>query len=316
MAKITLASYLLKLTNKNNGEVQELDRIKVGAEYIHINEVLKKYFDSKKGDYTDNKKKQKFFTIQSHYQSKKSQGNLVIYNKHEGVLETGSYGYSSKIYDKETRDILFEKSPDNPEMLPFFYGIYTPESGTECICIFQRFSNYGFKSIFESELVDYFKQNYSDYKITMNALLPSDYINNFITDGRLLKLRLLKNSLPEDLADAIGNNNENAKAELVIKAEARGNLGIRNNILRIFHKESTVTQAFEVQGFEYDSAKIEVKIGSTKKTIDLGELENVTGYFDITEDVEIDDGHPSFNSIQGVSEEYAEHFLKERNIIV
>lgn len=315
MTKISLASYLLKLINKNTKQVQELDRILIGGNNIHLNNIFENYFNSKIGEYTNDKNSQKAFLIQNYDHYEEMDGNLIKYHKHVGILETGSYGYSSKIYDEGTHTVLFEKSPQNPEMLPFYYGIYVPENGVECVCIFERFSNYGFKSVIQSDLINYFKENYSDYSLIINPLLPSDYINNFINNGRILKLRLLRNSLPEDITDAIGNNNQNGKAELVIKAEPKGDLGIRTKILRIFNRESTVTQAFELLGFEYDNAKIEVKVGKTNKTLDLSELENVTGYLDITEEVETIDGHPIFESIHQLSKEYAEHFLKERDII-
>jgi len=314
MAKISLASYSLKLTNKNTGEIQDLSRIMVGENYININNIFESYFNLIRGEYFDHEQNQKFFTIQTYNHIIEYNENLIRYHKHTGILETGSYGYSSKIYDMETNQVVFVKLPENPEMLPFFYGIYSPENGTECICVFQRFASYGFKTIFEDALVDYFKENYSNYRLTLNALLPSDYINNFLNKGRIVKLRLLKNTLPEDIADAYGNNN-NETYEVVIKAGKRGSLRIMDKIRRIFNRESTVTQAFEVQGFEYDNAKIEVRVGNATKTLDLGELENLTGYFDITEEVETDDGHPIYDSIQEVSKEYAEHFLRERNII-
>lgn len=314
LTKISLASYSLKITNKDTGEIQDLNRILVGDNSIHINNILEDYFHLRTGEYFDHEQNQKFFTIQTYNHSLEYNGNLIRYHKHTGILETGSYGYSSKIYDRETNNVIFIKSPENPEMLPFFYGIYTPEEGTECICVFQRFSNFGFKTIFEDALVDYFKENYSNYRLALNPLLPSDYINNFINDGRILKLRLLKNGLPEDLADALGNNH-NETSELIIKAEPRGDLHIMDRIRRILNGERTVTQAFEVQGFEYDNVKIEVRVGNTTRTLDLSELENITGYFDITEDVETENGHPIYDSIQEVSKVFAEHFLRERNII-
>lgn len=314
MSRYSLAGYLLKLTNKKNNQVQQLDNIQEGDLSIHINDIFKNYFHLKMNQYTDYKEEKKAFLIQKYKYVEEQNNDLINYTKHIGILETGSYGYSSTIYDDVTHQVLYRKSPQNPEMLPFFYGFYVPEQSSECICIFQRFGNFGFKSIIENDLRNYFKDNCPDYKLTINPLLPSDYINNFINNGRILKLRLLSNSIPEDIADAIGKNKK-AKSELVIKAAPKEGLCINNIISKIIHRKSSITQAFEVTDFEYDNAKIEVQIGKTKKTLDLGELENITGYLDITDDVHIIKGHPTFNSIELLSKEYAEHFLRERDIV-
>ena len=67
--------------------------------------------------------------------------------------------------------------------------------------------------------------------------------------------------------------------------------------------------------FRIFNIKIEVKMGGTTKTLNIGDLENITGYYDITDEVVINNGHPEYNSILGISKEYAEHFLRAQRLI-
>ncbi len=322
MAKISLASYIIKVLDIEDN-IYDIHQIPNGENYIHFNEILRDYFNSRLNIFIDNEKNQKLLSVQNYNNYiEEINGNRIRYHYHAGILETGSYGYSSTIRDVETNHVILQKLSTYAETLPFFYSFFVPHEGNACVCVFQRFKGFGYKSVFEDDFKAFFKERFPNLKFTLNALLPQEYVARFLSDGRILKLRLIKNNLPEDLADAITDNRNDAvdsNAEIVISAKPRGDLGVnqgfKEKLLRILSHETPLQKAFEVKNFEYDNIKIEVKLGSTTKTLNIGDLENLTGYFDVTDDVIINDGHPEYDSILRVSKDYAEHFLRALRII-
>lgn len=322
MAKISLASYIMKICD-TDGNIYDVHQIPDGQNHIHINQIFSEYFHARLNIFVDNTRDQKLLSVQTYNNYREPEnGNRIIYQYHAGRLETGSYGYSSTIRDVETSNIILEKLPTYAETLPFFYSFYVPHEGDGCVCVFQRFKNFGYKSVFEEDFKAYFRERLPNVRFTINPLLPEEYVTRFVDEGRILKLRLIKHNLPEDLADAVLDNRNGAddsSAELVISARARGDLGvnptIRERIWGVIRHQTSLQDAFEVQDFQYDNIKIEVKMGRTTKTLNIGDLENLTGYYDITDEVVINNGHPEYNSILGISKEYAEHFLRAQRLI-
>ena len=82
-----------------------------------------------------------------------------------------------------------------------------------------------------------------------------------------------------------------------------GNIGQINDI--IFGRKK-VSEVFEIpNNFEYDQAKVEMRIGNQTQTIDLNDLGRILCEFDITNQLDFDeDNEPIYETISKEADAY------------
>ena len=313
MTKISLVTYSLRFLSRNDESIYNTDTIPYKQGHFHLIDILRDYFNTRTDEFVDISAQKKLLTVNTCFSQE-----VQTFRITSGILETGNYGYASKIRDVATNEIIFEKTVNDAETLPFFYSFFVPSNGNTSICIFQRFSNKGFKTAFENDFNTFLGQESPEVRFSLFPLLPESYINSVLDNGRITKIRLVKDQLPSDLADAvIGHRNSEARSEFVISAKVRGNLANQRIIDKLkslvgIHPRP-LEEVFEIRGFEYNDIKVEVKIGSSTKTLSFGNLDNVFGSYDITDEVDIVDGHPEYSSILQISTDYGEHFVELYN---
>lgn len=75
-----------------------------------------------------------------------------------GQLETGSYGYSSKIKRVTTSEVTNQKTEEEAEMIPlFFHGIVLSDSYKALIAL-EKFRTFGCKTILEDGINQFLKE--------------------------------------------------------------------------------------------------------------------------------------------------------------
>ena len=193
-----------------------------------------------------------------------------------------------------------------------FYNVffYIEYNTTENICIFHRYGRGGCKTIF-LELFSKFLYE-KDMRIEMSALVSPEQQNN-IVNGQKTKLRLLRNTVKiKESTDVVDNiqipkkTTNNTEMELSINLRNRnmsGNIGQINDI--IFGRKK-VSEVFEIpNNFEYDQAKVEMRIGNQTQTIDLNDLGRILCEFDITNQLDFDeDNEPIYETISKEADAY------------
>lgn len=313
MAKISLSSYLIKVIDKQTNQQLAFSTIIDTEHKYSIIDVLNNYFNSKKRVYSKNEDNKKVITVEKNSLKEEKQDKMIKYKYISGIIQTGSYGYSSDIFNIDTGKVEYEKPPNSAEMLPFFYGLYMPINALKGVCIFQKFMQYGIKSALENDLKEYFDKTYPQIKVELNALFPKDYLKNFFADGNIKQLRFIKHGVVDDIADRIDGNgiSENIGfVEYVVKAKRKKNLPVNSKIWNMLDKGKNVNEMFEITNFDYDNIKVEISINNITKTINMSNIESINGSYNVTEEIDYgSNGHPTFKSISNISKEYAESFL-------
>ncbi|MGF1981014.1 MAG: hypothetical protein RMY30_036255 [Nostoc sp. CmiSLP01] len=237
--------------------------------------------------------------------------NILKINRNiSGRFRAGENGYSSTLFNITTDVVSYERVPFDVELIPYYFLMSLPSDYDRGIIIFQRFKNFGVKSLFFQSFNHFFNNKFSnEYTFEMNPLVPADLIRTCIRDRRIAKVRLIKQSFPRDMfdvpPDAIPNDEEfEGTCELVLNASKKGNL-LDKFHNRLFNKiedfldsnDTSVGSLIEVKNFDYDNIKIEARVGHSMKTIDLSNSKKIRYYEDIS-GIDIDtDGHPKFDII-------------------
>lgn len=292
MPTIFLSSYTVRLVDRNTGQMLPIGNFFQGADLLTI---FNQYLTSLEANLSHDSEAHKLLSVQRY-----STDGRNLY----GIVETGDYGYESTLYDVQLQSISHHRTVNEAEMLPFYFIIKLPQREDEGIVLLQRFGQFGIKTTFCDNFIDYFESSYPQIALAIYPLVPLDLITDYLTNGRLIKVRFIKFSIPSDMADFIeqGHDEEGGQAEFVIKARRSGHIPIIDKLLDLVQRRGDVHSFYEIRGFEYDNVKVEVDINGRRRTIDLSHLERLRTYYDITEDIEIGTtGHPVFESIHEVA---------------
>lgn len=222
-----------------------------------------------------------------------------------GIIEAGDYGFTSRLYDTDQNLFSYNRRTVEAELLPYFFITQLPRQVDEGVLVLQRTGQYGIRTLLSQDFDREFSELYPSRRIEINPLIPQQMIQDYLLNGRIAKIRLVKFSISSDIAENydVGDHEESlGYEEHVIVAQRRHNIPLVGRIREFLNQERNLTRIVEIQNFEYNNVKIEVELNGNRRTIDLSHLERLRAQYDVTEDVEIGpDGHPTFASIDNFS---------------
>lgn len=172
----------------------------------------------------------------------------------------------------------------------------------------QRFGQSGIRSLFTRSITNFFHNEYPEYTVEVKPLVPRELLNEYVDNGQIRKFRFIRHTLPRDIVDRLGDNgvrDEDGYAEYVIgvNRSVRG-IPMRERLQAFFDQDEEVREFIELENFEYDSVKVEIKLMNKTRTINLGEPDSLRSYIDVTDDIDFGaNGHPVFESIDEVAKE-------------
>lgn len=235
-----------------------------------------------------------------------------------GIIETGEYGFRSKLYDTEHATVSYQKSPPEAEMVPFFFLASVPQEGNVGFLVLQRFKQFGVRDFLVPPLLHDFSETYRQQRLEVERVAPHEVMEQILSNGIIKSLRFIRHSLPEDLADAVASFGATAsehEAEFIIRPKRNRSLSGLSRISALLSGQGSVSELVTLPNFAYDNVKVEVDFDGRKKTIDLGNPLRISSNIDITEDLEIgSDGHPMFNSIFAIALDMVNRHQERLNI--
>ncbi|MGM3305775.1 hypothetical protein ACSQ6I_07240 [Anabaena sp. WFMT] len=298
MSKFSLAPYTLKIKQKDSSQYYSFSKI-IGSDFFDI---IYNYLDIELRNPSINSGATEIFKI-----NKLQKSERII----SGLFETGENGFGSKLVNVPTGKISYQKSPQEAELIPYYFILKLPPLAKVGIIIFQRFKNLGIKDLFFRYLSQYLLDKFSNkYILEMNPLIPTDLLKKYI-EGRIVQVRFIKRGFPSDkfVANIDGfpddkEHNFTGRSELVLAAPRKGNFPawfcsqLNTNIDKIVKDSHTpLSSLIELSGFDYENVKIKVQVGKNYKTIDLSHTDKLRYYEDISK-IKVDpSGHPEFDSI-------------------
>ncbi|MGU8996740.1 hypothetical protein ACV3ZD_03610 [Clostridium perfringens] len=230
-----------------------------------------------------------------------------------GLLETGNYGFSSSIKKIKTGELTHSKMSDEADMIPLFFNAVIKKDAYKAIISLEKFKTYGCKTILETDINQYLLQKGLTLKIKLHPMLPLDVAKKYLEEGNVCRMRLIKNTLPKDIGDIykdevkLGNF---GTFEYVLNPKKNKFLPFKNDIKKYLNNAIGMKNIIEVEGIDYDNIKAEIDINGKKKTINLNNIEKLTGDIDISEDIVFsNDGHPEYKSILKVSKEILDEYI-------
>lgn len=233
-------------------------------------------------------------------------------------VKTGEYGIESEIIDKETGEVSYKKKVAEADILPFGCCIMIPSGEyASGVIILQSTGRNGIKKVMFRRLNEYIKKVDNNFRCYMGAIVPKVYMERYLNNGILRSIRLIRYSIPNDVADSYGIDRgiKDVVEERVIR-KPRGFL--KRNIDAIkscMNGDKRYDEIIQIDDFEVDDLKLDFRMGSRTKTISMKNLDNIVASDDVTDDVVLENGSPTFDSLCKVMQETGEFYLRAKGLI-
>ena len=219
-----------------------------------------------------------------------------------GIIETGEYGSESKLRDADTQEVVYKKKIKEAGMLPFYFLLDLPKGSEDGILVLQRTGMFGIRKILTAVVDFWFEAKFPDHGLRLHPLAEPGDLEKY-KGGQVETVRFIGYDVPGDIADALNSVHKkfDGHVELVIVARRGSFLNLKDRIRRFFDKEVELNKfiALKETKFKYQDVKLKTKVGRSRRTLSLGDHKLLRSYYDITDDVKVDEdtGHPNFDSI-------------------
>lgn len=233
-------------------------------------------------------------------------------------IKTGDYGEESEIVDSDTGETTHTKSVEEADVMPFGCCIIVPcGEYTEGIVLTQSLGRNGITGTIKKRFNEYIRELDSQLRVVMNPIVPRQYMERILNNGELKAIRLVSFGMPDDDAERYGI--DRGARRIIQERVIRKPTGfIRNNYERIMEclrGERTYDSIVELDDFEIDDLKMEFSFGKRDKTISMRGLDRLVVNEDVTDDVVIENGHPTFESLCDVMRVIGEDYLRAKGAI-
>jgi len=160
MAKFSLSSYTIRVKDKTNNSYVPIDLFDGKDDLFNI---INSYLSDPSTNSSLNSKQRKLLSVSKIFSKDRALN---------GIIETGEYGYESKMYNIKTDSTSYNRQTHDAEMLPFYFLINLPKNTDEGVLILQRFKQFGIRKHFLEVLNTNFSLKYPSFRIEINPLVP------------------------------------------------------------------------------------------------------------------------------------------------
>lgn len=230
-----------------------------------------------------------------------SEGRIV-----SGIIRTGDYGYESDINEVATHETSYRKRKSEAEMLPFYFRLVMPKFSNEAVIALQRFKNMGVKTVLENDWRHYLRDipELRSYRLEINPLVPTEFLKVLAKDGLPVRLRFVKFKPKKDIADRMTDVNDETdiQTEFHVIAKKGKHLKLKEKVKEVITGQGKLAELKRPAGEgdnapDFDTVKIEFKLGRSNVTLDLSDVHKVLPYYDISNVETGADGHPQWEAI-------------------
>lgn len=295
MTRVTLACYTIRIKERMSNDYMDLGNIE-GLSFLNIFNQFLEFLAGQPDIYENDQKaiRCQQFDIDRNYVN--------------GLITTGEYGYENELRNINDDSLSYTRDVDDVELYPFYFLLEIIPGYNEAIILMQRFGQLGIRTLLSRSLRNYLQAEFPNITVEIKPLVPRELLNEYINNGSIKKFRFIRHTLPRDIVDRLeedGVRDEDGFAEYVIgvKRRVRG-IPMRERLQSYLDNGSEIREFIELENFEYDSVKVELKLRNKIRTINLGNPDSLRSYIDITDDVEYGyNGHPTFESIDREAKE-------------
>jgi hypothetical protein len=233
-------------------------------------------------------------------------------NRLYGRVLCGGFGYTAELVDVKTQKRRYGRRTLDAELVPLYFSFEMPPRRTAGAVVLQRFGTTGVRSLLSTGLSDYVAVHAPEYIISLRPQLPAEVLQALL-EGGLKGIEMITFKVPRDVTDAVHTEEYEAEeAYLVQEIRARRGRFLRKPqwLRDLAQRRISAFELSEHMDSEADVIKVHIDYNGSVRTVDFNRLDRLRPYLDVTEEVEITQGHPTFGSIDKLAKDVSSEMLR------
>lgn len=215
----------------------------------------------------------------------------------KGLIRYGTFGFESEIVDRESKKRKYTRSPDDLEQIPLFFHFWLPEDDDFGLAAFQSFQGRSCVQLLTSALEESYRSVSDGLQLRFEKVSPNYLSGTTTYKAPVKKLTLLTKRPVSDpaavLLQGIGIDEYNYEVSFV--ARRNGSFGSLAELMGGLKSNPNAVLIHGDQRFE--KAVAEISWNGRRRRVGIAGADIDTGAIDVTEDVKLFNGHPTFESI-------------------
>ena len=301
MAAILLGAYTVRIRKKGDNQYLSLNKFN-GTDSIF--EFLKDFFDMFSKKFTNDRNHQKISSLLQ----VNHQGKLI-----SGVIETGEYGYTSKLYDIDKGSETYKRKSREAELYPLYFLFDVNTDSTKGILMLEKFGKNGLFTLLKQIIETDFTKKFPLFTMDLNPLVPKWLFEYYMGKGSLKKLTFTTFKIPTDVNKVYqlkGYEEDIKEISISVTAKKNSILPKPRWINDILSGKRKIADLVELRT-QFSDVKLDVEMQGSKRTLSINNINRFNPYFDVTDKVKIENGHPVFDSINTEAKQLLDEIEKE-----
>ncbi|HBU99186.1 MAG TPA: hypothetical protein DEF21_14965 [Thalassospira lucentensis] len=265
---------------------EKRDEIDFSDGTVNVLSLVNGFLNQRK-DVNNNDEKQRSWFVEQHTVD----GRFI-----RGVIKYGNYGFESDLVDRNTKESQYRRKSTDIEQIPLYFSFWIPENGSFGIIAFQSFQGKSCINIVSSDLTNYFSNRFHESKMLVRKVMPATGDASLL-EQPVKKLIWMKKNQSADTADELRNLPIDLfDIEMSFTAKRRGRFGLLKDVLEELDGTSQ-RSTFVYQGVEFEQGCAVVRVGNRPQRVGVFGFHSNAGVIDITHQVDLAAGHPTYDSI-------------------
>lgn len=219
-----------------------------------------------------------------------------------GLLDRGEFGISARGVNNETYRRTYDRSVDDAEVFPLYFRFHLPPSANFGILILQRLGVHGAVGHLNRMLQEEFRRSHENHMLKIGRFVPLRMLDA-LRRGAVREVSVFMHNIPRDIADRMrlgGVETDVGVVEIRVRARRKGALWDRVPywMSRLDTNRESLAEVF---GSDVRKVRVRLKYGDQERSYVFANQERLAPYIDITDDIEVQNGHPAFRSIDKYS---------------
>lgn len=223
------------------------------------------------------------------------------------IIQYGVHGIASTIVDVKTRVEKYKRQLEDMEEIPLFFRAWRTPGEHYCLMAFQSFGPRSCVGFVQSAFVEFVKAKTGEQiSVRYRKLMPTDSAIGPASSAPVKEITLIKHNQSSDRASDYLNGAPNFfDVKLSLVSRRKEGFGFFGNINEAKIRKMAGPVALVD---DFDSATAEVLIAGKRRKIGIFGDHSDVGTIDITEEVVLDNSHPTSQSMLKVTKEYMNYF--------
>lgn len=250
-------------------------------------------FIASSANFRDHEEKQRSWLLEQ----KKGADHREIW----GYARYGTFGFTSDLVDRKTRKPKYTRQDSDLEEIPLFFHVWVPETVNFGLLCFQSFQGRSCIQLVINAMSESFKAKNPEKYLRISKIAPNFLEDNATDKAPVKRITLISKTPPADKADLLmkGADVNEFNYEVSISAKRNGSFGALADLTKRIGKHKDALLMYD--DHQFDRAVAEISLNGRRRRVGLAGIDADTGAIDVTEDVELVKGHPTFDSISAQS---------------